>query len=122
MKKGLWCYFDYEDHHVAVHFSNWTGKELVYIDDHPVSEKRNFLLFTSRHDIEINGKPLVVELESLSFSVEVRLKRGVRALQGQTIRPFGTNKNILVVMLSSLAAFMIIGGLTGYFIGRMLVG
>lgn len=122
MKKDLWCHFDYEGHNIAVHFSNWSGKEVVYVDDHPVSEKRNFLMFTSRHDIQIKGKPLIVELESLSFSVEVSLKKGARALQKQTVRPFGTNKNMLVVMLGSLVGLMIIGGLTGYLTGKMLVG
>ena len=87
MKKGLWCHFDYEGHHIAVHFSIWSGKEVIYVDDHPVSDKRNVLRFTSRHNIEIDGKPLVIELEvenPFIYRVEVRLKKGARTLKRQS--------------------------------------
>ncbi len=124
MRKGLWSHFDYEGHHIAVHFSIWSGKEVVYVDDHPVSEQRNLLRFLGRHPIEIDGKPLTVELELenlLTHRVEVRLKKGARTLQSQSKALLGANKNTAILLLS-LAGFMVVGGLTGYLIGRVLVG
>jgi hypothetical protein len=125
MKKDLWCHFDYEGHHIAVHFSIWSGKEVVYVDNHPASDKRNILRFTSRHNIEIDSKPLVIELEvenPFTYRVEVRLKKGARTLKRKSNALFVANKKTFLVLLSLFAGFIVIGGLTGYFIGRMLVG
>jgi hypothetical protein len=123
MKKGLWCRFDYEGHHIAVHFSIWSGKEVVYVDDHPVSYKRNLLRFTSRHNIDIEGKPHVIELEvenPFIHRVEVRLKKGASTLKRQSTALFGANKKTALVLLSLFSGFLVFGGFTGYLIGRML--
>ena len=125
MKRDLWCHFDYEGHHIAVHFSIWSGKEVVYVDDHPVSDKRNLLRLTSRHNIDIDSKPLVIELDvenPFTYRVEVRLKKGARTLKRQSVALFGADKKTVLVLLSLFAGFIIIGGLTGYLIGIVLVG
>jgi hypothetical protein len=124
MKKDLWCHFDYEGHHIAVHFSIWSGKDVFYVDDHPISDKLNILRFTSRHNIEIDCKPLVIELEvenPFTYRVEVRLKKGARTLKRQSNALFAANKKTFLVLLSLFAGCIVIGGLTGYIIGRMLV-
>jgi hypothetical protein len=124
MKKGIWVYFDFQSHHIAVHIPPFSGKETVYIDDHPVSEKRNLLSFKGKHAIKIDGQPYSLEIvleNPFTYKTEVRLKKGARTLQIQTTHLLTTSKNTLVYVLTFLAGFIVIGGLTGYLLGKFLV-
>jgi hypothetical protein len=123
MKKGIWCHFDHEGHHIAVHLSSWSGKEVVYVNDHPVSEKRNLLKLTSLHTIEVSDKPYTVEVEDavgFSLTVKVKLKKGRRVLQSQTIALYKTEKQPVFKVLSWLTGVIVIGGLVGYLLGRLI--
>ena len=48
-------YFQDGDDEIAVLGSGWSGKEIVYFNDNPVSEDRN-IKFTSNHEFTKNGK------------------------------------------------------------------
>ena len=72
---GYWFYFQYEGVEIAVH-NSWLGKETVYINDNPVSEKRSFLNSSSKHQFRHNGKEYEVEITTTSylrFAIECRL-------------------------------------------------
>ena len=65
MRKGFWFYFKHKGNDISVHGSGLTATETVYVNNHPVSIKRNFIHFISKHsfvhdgtsyDIEINVK------------------------------------------------------------------
>lgn len=121
MKKGLWVNLDFKHHHVAVHCSVWSGKEVVYVDNHPVSEKRNLTLFASEHAIEIDGEPFLVNIEienPFTLKTEVRIKKGARTLSRQSNSMSGAN---ISFFYSFIAGFIVIGGLTGYLLGKLLV-
>jgi hypothetical protein len=63
MRQGLWCHLQHEGHNIAVHCSLWSGKEVVYVDDHPVSEHRNLFRFTGRHALRLNKQDYTLEVE-----------------------------------------------------------
>ena len=78
MKQGLWCHLQHEGHNIAVHCSLWSGKEVVYVDDHPVSEHRNLFRFTGRHALRLNNQDYTLEVEvenPFTYRTEVRLKK-----------------------------------------------
>jgi hypothetical protein len=55
MRKGFWFYFEHQGHDISVHGSAWSGKETIYMDNHPVSDKRNLTSFTGKHDFVIDN-------------------------------------------------------------------
>lgn len=52
---GYWFYFNDGDTDIAVHGSAWSGKETVYVNDNPVSSKRELLKTQSNHQFVHNG-------------------------------------------------------------------
>lgn len=55
MLKGYWFYFKHNGNDISVHGSSWSGKEVIYLNNHPVSIKRNFTKFVTTHDFEHDG-------------------------------------------------------------------
>jgi hypothetical protein len=122
MRKGMWFYFDYENHKIALHFSTWSGKEVVYIDDHIVSETRNMFRFTSRHSIMLGDTPLSIELEvenPFTYATEARLMKGRRVLQSQKASLFKMNKRSVAKLFAWLAAGMLGGYFAGYILAQL---
>ena len=52
---GYWFYFQDGDDEIAIFGSGWSGKEIVYFNDNPVSEARNYR-FTSEHTFTKRSK------------------------------------------------------------------
>ena len=52
---GYWFYFNDGDTDIAVHGSAWSGKETVYVNDNPVSSKRELLKTVSEHQFVHSG-------------------------------------------------------------------
>ena len=78
MRQGLWCHLQHEGHNIAVHCSLWSGKEVVYVDDHPVSEHRNLFRFMGRHALRLNNQDYTLEVEvenPFTYRTQVRLKK-----------------------------------------------
>ncbi|MGB3725254.1 MAG: hypothetical protein WA981_05765 [Glaciecola sp.] len=125
MKKNLWCHLSHNGHHIAMHFSMWSGKEVVYVNDHPVSEKRNLLKFTGRHTIELDNAPHVVELEVLNpftYHVELRLKKGARTLASKNTHLLKANKRAARQLAGFFITCCIVGGLAGLLTARLFTG
>ncbi len=55
LRHGYWFYFKHEGLDIILHGSAWSGKETVYVDNHPVSIKRNVLRRTGVHHFTRNG-------------------------------------------------------------------
>lgn len=66
LKGGYWFYFQDGDDEIAIFGSGWSGKEIVYFNDNPVSEARN-LKFISNHEFSKGGKDyrIVYKVESM---------------------------------------------------------
>jgi len=72
LTNGFWFYFDVGEDQIAVHGSAWSGKEVVYFNDDPISETRN-VKFRSEHEFKKNGKQY-----KIIFLVESMLKSNLR--------------------------------------------
>ena len=64
--KGYWFYFQDGEDEIAVFGSGWSGKEIVYFNDNPVSESRN-MKFKSIHEFTANGKHYRIVYEVVSM-------------------------------------------------------
>lgn len=66
LKHGYWFYFDDEGAQIVAFASALNGKEVVFVDDEIVSNKRSFSLKTP-HTFEHNGRhyELVIACENL---------------------------------------------------------
>jgi hypothetical protein len=118
MKKNMWCHFEHEGHRISIHFSTWSGQETVYVDDHPVSQKRNLLRFSSSHLIEIDDQQYSVELEienPFTYKALARLKKGARTLQQQQTSFFEGKHAVL-----SLVGFFCMCLVLGYGVGKVV--
>ena len=125
MKKHLWCHLEYEGHRIAAHFSAWSGKEIIYLDDHPVSEVRNLTSFTGTHPIKIEDVQYMVELEienPFTLKVELRLKKGARTVARANKRFLKINKKTILSLLGFFAVAMTVGYTLGYFIPKLFIG
>ncbi len=65
MRKGFWFYFKHKGNDISVHGSGLTATETVYVNNHPVSIKRNFIHFISKHSFVHDG---------VSYDVEINVK------------------------------------------------
>ena len=117
MRQGLWCHLQHEGHNIAVHCSLWSGKEVVYVDDHPVSEHRNLFLFMGRHALRLNNQDYTLEVEvenPFTYRTEVRLKKGARTVQRESISMLSRNNSLFknIAVIGCIAA---LGAVFGYF-------
>jgi hypothetical protein len=117
MRQGLWCHLQHEGHNIAVHCSLWSGKEVVYVDDHPVSEHRNLFRFMGRHALRLNNQDYTLEVEvenPFTYRTEVRLKKGARTVQRESISMLSRN-NSLFKNIAVIAGIAALGAVFGYF-------
>ena len=117
MRQGLWCHLQHEGHDIAVHCSLWSGKEVVYVDDHPVSEHRNLFRFTGRHALRLNDQDYTLEVEvenPFTYRTEVRLKKGARTVKRESTSMLSRNNSLFknIAVIAGIAAF---GAVFGYF-------
>lgn len=123
MKQGLWCRLQHEQYQIAVHCSLWSGKEVVYVNDHPVSIKRNIFRLMGKHHITLGGKPFTIEIDvenPFTYKIEVRLKKGPRTIERETVALF-TQKKPLVQGLAFIGVCALVGIVFGYFAGKLYV-
>ncbi|MDY6929686.1 MAG: hypothetical protein SWN10_21630 [Pseudomonadota bacterium] len=64
---GYWFYFNDGDTDIAVNGSAWSGKETVYVNDNPVSSKRELLKTVSEHHFVHNGHKYLVRYHITSL-------------------------------------------------------
>jgi hypothetical protein len=116
MKNGFWFYFEYEGNDISVHGSAWSGKEVVYVNNHPVSIKRNIFSRQSTHHFSVAGKPArieyhLVKLLTGELSVSLYVDDVLIVNESKAYRPKKASgpKAIAIIVLSAMA-----GGLFGY--------
>lgn len=63
---GYWYYFDIDGIKITAFGSGFSGKEIIYVNDDIVSEKRNYK-FHSSHRIEVDGRHFEVSFEMKSM-------------------------------------------------------
>ena len=76
-KHGYWFYFDDEGTQIVAHVSALTGKEVVFVDDEIVSNKRNFRL-QATHSFAHKERQYEVTIAMVSLikgAINCRLQR-----------------------------------------------
>lgn len=67
MSNGYWFYFKHNDNDISVHGSAWSGKESVFLNNHPISIKRNLTRFSGNHSFSEKGVDYRVQIKLTSF-------------------------------------------------------
>jgi len=120
MLKGYWFYFKYNNNDISVHGSSWSGKEVVYFNNHPVSMKRNITNFKSTHEFEAEGVSYTVNVNLISVlkgAVETEVFANGESLAKQTlaIAKKGAKNEPWYKVLAFIVAFFVVGAAFGYF-------
>ena len=68
IRNGFWFFFEIDGHQVTVHNSAISGRERIWVDDNLVASGISWLK-TSRRSIEIDGRPVEVNLSLPSWLV-----------------------------------------------------
>ncbi|WP_339721180.1 hypothetical protein [uncultured Paraglaciecola sp.] len=66
IKEGFWFFFEDEGIEITANASTFSGKETVYVNDNPVSEKRSYGTL-SLHNFQYNGKHYRVKFDVLNI-------------------------------------------------------
>lgn len=66
IKDGFWFFFEDDGIEIAVNASAFSGKETVYVNDNPVSEKRSYGLL-SLHNFQYKGKYYRVKCDVINM-------------------------------------------------------
>ncbi|MBT1451528.1 hypothetical protein KJ365_11615 [Glaciecola sp. XM2] len=127
MRKGFWFYFEHEGHDISVHGSAWSGKETVYVDNHPVSDKRNLWSFRGDHDFTIDERQYRVRIvleEVLRGTVSATLfcNREEIAKESKSYLTKQSSKKMFIQLLGWVAVGAMFGYLTGRYIVPMITG
>ena len=122
MRKGFWFYFEHQGHDISVHGSAWSGKETIYVDNHPVSDQRNLTSFTGTHDFTVDNNEYEVIIKVISIfkgSIEVSLKCNGQIVgkESKTMLEKRNGKKFA----KELIVLMVAGAGVGYLIGRFIV-
>lgn len=99
---GYWFYFQDEGTDIAVHGSAWSGKETVYVNDNPVSDKRALLSCVSEHEFTHGAHDYKVRYEVTSLmcgALECSLFKDGTLLASQKKAYIEKNKNTWMKVL-----------------------
>ena len=66
IKDGFWFFFEDEGIEIAANASTFSGKETVYVNDNPVSEKRSYGVL-SLHNFQYKGKHYRVKFDVVNI-------------------------------------------------------
>jgi len=66
IKDGFWFFFEDDGIEIAVNASTFSGKETVYVNDNPVSEKRSYAVL-SLHNFQYKGKHYRVKFDVINI-------------------------------------------------------
>jgi hypothetical protein len=117
-RNGFWFFFNHKGHEIVVFCSAMSGKEIVYVDEEEVSNKRS-LKMSTQHHIEIEGDSLCVEVRLMSLlSTDVQctlLKDNDVIAKEQKSIPFKVGKHEMTGKKAILFYFAcgFVGGLVG---------
>ena len=111
---GFWFYFQDGDTDIAVHGSAWSGKETVYVNDNPVSSKRELLKLVSEHEFVHNGHQYRVRYHVTSLiraDLECSVYKDGQLLAAQTKGVVKTAKQGWLTILKMFVFGLIFGAL-----------
>lgn len=122
MRKGYWFYFEHEGHDISVHGSAWSGKEAVYVDNHPVSDIRNLTSLTGEHHfvIDNNQYHLTIKMTSIlrgTMEVTLRCNDKIVGVESKSYATKTNGKKVIKELLILMAA----GAVVGYLFARFIV-
>lgn len=119
MLKGYWFYFKHNGNDISVHGSSWSGKEVVYLNNHPVSIKRNITSRKTIHYFSLDGVDYRVEIFLKSFltgEVETKLYASEECIGSESLAIRESKQNSpWYKAVGFTALFFVIGVAFGYF-------
>jgi hypothetical protein len=114
MKNGYWFYFDHQGNDISMHGSAWSGKETMYVNNHPVSIKRKLFGRLSQHyftvdDIQYRAEVYLAKFATGEVQVSLYANDVLVAKESKAYLPNAKKTSIWVIMLAAL-----LGGVVGY--------
>ena len=129
LKRGIECWFDVDDVTIRVWASNWSGREVVRVqnggDERIVSDKRSFR-FSTPHEFDLHGHRYRLEFRVRPGMADIQLYRDGELIdsdlgdfRGIRINP-ATGRLDWGWAIKTLTVPVLAGGLTGAAIGYLV--
>ncbi|WP_235312412.1 hypothetical protein [Paraglaciecola algarum] len=122
IRNGYWFYFEVDGLDIAAHGSAYSGLEIVYINDNPVSEKRNLFSTNGTHVFQHQGKEYKVIFETTSIlrgELICKLYIDGKSYAEQTKAYVESSAKGAKTFLKSFLTFVVIGGGVGFLVGYL---
>lgn len=122
IRNGYWFYFEVDGLEIAAHGSAYSGMETVYINDNPVSEKRNLCSTNGTHTFQHQGKEYKVIFEMTSIlrgELVCKLYIAGKLHAEQTKAYIESSAKGAKIFLKSFLTFVVIGGGVGFLLGYL---
>jgi len=113
---GYWFFFNYQNHEIVVYCSAISGREIVYVDEQEVSNKRSLRMNTV-HEFAVDGNQLRIDITLKSLlGTEVRcmLLEGDKLLGDEKKSIAFTIAGKKLVGKKLLLWFFVIGFVSGF--------
>jgi hypothetical protein len=125
LTKGYWFYFEDAGLKITAFGSGFSGKEIIYINDEIVSEKRNYRI-KSTHCFDYAGNTYEVSFEMknmLTGELVCSLTKNKELLHTES-KAYFSKKNVGITSMLQLFLISVLFGIgmytAGYWIGRFL--
>lgn len=113
IREGYWFYFNDESVDIAVNGSMWSGRETVYVNDNPVSDKREMFKVKSSHTFTHAEQAYRVSFEMdniLTGRLECSLFKNNRLIAKQEKAAFDSAKSFIKIIGVGFLFGLLIGG------------
>jgi hypothetical protein len=121
MKNGYWFYFEHAGNDISMHGSAWSGKETMYVNNHPVSMQRKLFGRLSQHyftvgDIQYRAEVYLAKFATGEVQVSLYADDVLVAKESKAYLPNAKQKpSIWVIIFAAL-----LGGVVGYSAVKLL--
>lgn len=122
MRNGYWFYFEVDGLEIVAHGSAYSGKETVYINDNPVSEKRNLFSTNGTHTFQHQGKQYKVTFDVtniLTGKLTCKLFIDETLQAEQTKAYVESSTQGILTFLKTFLIFVLVGGGIGLIAGML---
>jgi len=114
MKNGYWFYFDHQGNDISMHGSAWSGKETMYVNNHPVSIKHKLFGRLSQHyftvgEIQYRAEVYLAKFATGEVQVSLYANDVLVAKESKAYLPNAKKTSIWVIILAAL-----LGAVVGY--------
>ncbi len=119
--QGYWFFFDIDGKKVAAHGSSWSGRELVFIDDELVSDKRNYR-FNSEHKFKIGERDCRLQFKVTNWLTGELVCSLFEedALLATASKAFYENKSSFLGMLAKMTLLGFVAGFAAVYLIKTL--